>query len=170
MPRGFQRLAWLVLLTYFGIVAEAACIPGTDRVQARVRGHAWPTGFCSVYEVDGGNTNPDVAVGISAAAVEVASEVAQSGPKTAAKKEILTSPEAGARPPPLQSSQDTAPIISHQPCGGPGAPRTCSDLTDSKLPAEDDVTAWVIENHVHTLESQLCGCVGGGRVGVPIWT
>ena len=37
MPRGFQPMAWMVLLMYFGTVAEEARISGTDRVQAHVQ-------------------------------------------------------------------------------------------------------------------------------------
>ena len=74
---------------------------------------AWPTGFCGVYEVDGGNTNPDVAADFCTTAVAVASKVAHSGPNAAAKTEHLASSEARARPPPLQSSQDAAPVLSH---------------------------------------------------------
>jgi len=105
----------LVLLMYFGTVTEAR-VSGTEGVEAHVRGLTWPTGFCDVYEVDG-DTCSDVTVDFATTAVEVASkQVAHSGPNAAAKKEILNSSEARACPLPLQTSEDTAPIISRMAC------------------------------------------------------
>ena len=109
MPRAFQRLAWLELLMVFGTVTEAGRISGTGRVQAHAQGHTWPTGFCGVYEIDR-DTYSDMIVDFCTTAVEVASKVAYSGPNAAAKKEILNSSEASVCPPPLQTSQDAAPL------------------------------------------------------------
>ena len=109
MPRAFQRLAWLELLMVFGTVTEAGRISGTGRVQAHAQGHTWPTGFCGVYEIDR-DTYSDMIVDFCTTAVEVASKVAYSGPNTAAKKEILNNSEASVCPPPLQTSQDAAPL------------------------------------------------------------
>ena len=109
MPRAFQRLAWLELLMVFGTVTEAGRISGTGRVQAHAQGHMWPTGFSGVYEIDR-DTYSDIIVDFCTTAVEVASKVAYSGPNAAAKKEILNSSEASVCPPPLQTSQDAAPL------------------------------------------------------------
>eukprot|EP00802_Teleaulax_amphioxeia_P016981 Tamp_17120.p1 GENE.Tamp_17120~~Tamp_17120.p1 ORF type:complete len:385 (+),score=25.43 Tamp_17120:96-1157(+) len=112
MPRAFQS-TWLVLLIALmvsGTVAEAARISGTppelrpDRVQAHVRGHARPTGFCGVDEVALGDTDSEATAELPTTAVGVVS--------AAAPKEILKSPSASACPPPLQTPQDTVPAFA----------------------------------------------------------
>jgi len=134
MPRGFQPMAWLVLLMYFGTVAEEARISGTDRVQAHVQGHTWPTGFCGVYEVDG--TCSHVTVDLATTAVEVASKVACSGPNAAASKEIPNSSEARARPPPLQTSQDFKALVKG---GGLNATRGVTNNVASSLESSTEL-------------------------------
>ena len=52
----------------------------------------------------------DIFTDFATTAVEVASKVAHSGRNAAAKKEILNSSEASVCPPPLQTSQDAAPL------------------------------------------------------------